>query len=206
MTEGNLGALLLDLGRFDEARAHHERKLAMSRELGLRIGVGFAHHQLARVAECCYEPARAEAAYRAAIDEFTAMKASAFLVAAQVDFGRFLFGMGRADESRVRCEEALALATSIKHVGAGALASGYLALLGVGGVERLQAALAARPSAFAESERLEALRLLWKATGDPRALADARRVAEGLIDAAPATDRAAMREKVPLLREILTAE
>src|SRR5262249_41966452 len=152
-----------------------------------------------------YAPRRAEAPSLAAPEEFRATRASTLLVAVLVDLGRLLLGTGRTDEARARLEEARELATSIHHAGDAALASGYLALAGAGDVAPLEAAIAARPPVFSEGERLDALRGLWKATGDAHARAHAKALAAALIASAPAAARPVMRERLPLLREILSA-
>lgn len=194
--ERHRGAILQRLGRPDLAIESREHALRLYRDLGrTRDAVQTTYH----LAWSLWDAGRKADARRLLGEALQEAREQGFdnLVAT------LLFGLARAtdDEAEVRrlAGEALALAPDnvwlrLQFLALGALPDGDAhAAVGALPVER---------SAFQEMERHY---LLWKATGDADALAEAKRRLELLAQAAPPAFRATVLDGLPLYREIASA-
>jgi serine/threonine protein kinase/tetratricopeptide (TPR) repeat protein len=123
---GNLGNDFDAVGRFDEARAHHERHLAISREIGDRRGEAMATGNLGLVLYSLgrYDEARAHHERHLAIARETGDRRSE--AAATGNLGNDLNSLGRYDEARTHHERQFAIARETGDRRSEAMATGNL--------------------------------------------------------------------------------
>jgi len=198
----NLGSLWLDLGQLAHAREAAEASLAICREIGARYPEGYALFDLARLAEAegrtddARHFARESLATRRAIGQGDGVSGSLLFLATLERRA------GRLDEARGPLEEALALSREQGRAGEVAQALALLAIIPGGDA-------AAAETAFQEAghpHAADAIRYhLWRATGKPEHLVEAKRLLDDRVGHAPAAYRASMLENVPLHREITEA-
>jgi hypothetical protein len=117
--------------------------------------------------------------------------------------GRLHGAAGRKADATGELVEALAIGQELDWPHTVVLAACSLAWLARGDVKFAEERLAAHEDRLCHRARMEARLLLFKATEDPTHLAAARDLLDALLENAPRDCRDAMREEVPLHREIL---
>jgi tetratricopeptide (TPR) repeat protein len=123
--------------------------------------------------------------------------------------GAALADRGRVEEAAARLEEAIALAGEIAYAGIRLVASARLAMLPVAkaaaAVVAAGAGIGTWEATCSTSEAMQARYHLWRATGDPAHLREAKRRLADLLAHAPEECRDSMAEAVPLHRAIAQA-
>ena len=107
---GTAGQLL---GRYDEARAHHEAALALARERGYETAEARALHDLAALARAEGRPEEALPLLDAALRQRRAGGRQKGVASSLLERGRSLLALGRTDEAVQAMEAALAEAEAL---------------------------------------------------------------------------------------------
>ena len=202
---GNLGIVLSTLGRAAEAEAQLERCLALAQEIGDRRAHGFALHAVADLAtERGNEPeaARRYAEALTVRQEIGHRDGEADTLRAR---GVLLARQGRTAEARADLAASLAIARELSLPNLEILAAAWLALLPGGDAAAALATVAAREELAEMQPAMEARFVLWRATGDPAHLAEAKRRLDSMVAQAPPDCRSSMLGEVTLHREIEAA-
>jgi tetratricopeptide (TPR) repeat protein len=232
---GNLGHVLLLLGRFEEAREQFERSLALAREFGERRSEGFALQGLANIPAEEGDDILAERRYAEALALRREIGHRVGEAQTLVVRGAHRAQQTRGDDARADLDAALALARELSLPDVELLATAQLATLpggppldrpqhGLGPwsralrdrpaddharpgdkVEAALAALATHEGRVEMQEVLMARFLLWQATRDPAHLAEAKRRLDFMFEYAPPDCRESMLANVRLHREIAAA-
>jgi class 3 adenylate cyclase/tetratricopeptide (TPR) repeat protein len=95
----NLGFAYASLNDYAEARRWFERYIEFNAQIDNRLGDGYAHDGLGRVAEELGDLAAAEEHYRLALEIFAELGARSNLIEARLDLARFLALRGREREA-----------------------------------------------------------------------------------------------------------
>ncbi len=199
-----LGDLEVVLGAREAAREHLTRGLALIDE----VGFSWARpSMLARLAELEHEEGdldRAEARSREAQAAAAEIGKPAVLAEAGHLLGVIHLGRGERDAARRAFEEAVAVDSGTGGNNVSLLARAHLCLLG-GDAGEFRRFLEDRRDRVQIHGVMEAYFLLYRATGNPADLAEARRILAGLADRAPAGLRAGFLDRVSLHSAILHA-
>jgi serine/threonine protein kinase/tetratricopeptide (TPR) repeat protein len=199
----NLGPVKLALGDIEGARRVLQESLSICRNLGIRYPEAYALAGLSSVAE---EDGDSETAMRLAREALAVRRAIGHadgVVESLIDIGELALDTGAGGEARDALTEAAALSQSQQDQASAALALALLARLPGGDVAAAAAAAAAKAGVRAVSHRLQFA--LWRATGDARRLAEAKRALGELVAHAPPECRDAMLANVRLHREVEAA-
>ncbi len=112
---GNVGAVLQQLGRYDESLAILEVALEQKKAIGDERGAADTEHNMALIHEIQGQLALALRRHESVLGYHTAQKNSEWIANSTLSIGVVLFHMGRYAESFARCEKALELFTALRH-------------------------------------------------------------------------------------------
>jgi tetratricopeptide (TPR) repeat protein len=192
-----LGDLEMVLGAREAAREHLTRGLALIEE----VGFSWARPStLARLAELELEEGdadRAEARSREALAAAGEIGKQAVVAEARLILGVIHLGRGEREEARRSFEEAVAVDSGTGGSNVTLLARAQLCQLG-GDADEFRRFLQERRDRVQIHGVMEAHFQLYRATGNPEDLAEARRILARLADRAPAGLRAGFLERVSL--------
>ncbi|MHC4732554.1 MAG: tetratricopeptide repeat protein, partial [Planctomycetota bacterium] len=202
---GNLARVFSTQGRYEEARAHYEKWLALARKIGSAREEGYALDGLASLAEREGDLGEAARLYEECLKLRRELGEKANVAETLVGLARIEAGRGEAETTRTRLEEALTLAEETKTPGTILSATVERARLPGGDLEAALTALEEHESRVGLDRRLEAHFRLWELTKDRSHLAEAKRLLDFAVEHSAEEYRETMIENVPLHREIMKA-
>mgnify|MGYP002622672051 CR=1 FL=1 len=204
IARANLGFLLSDLGRHAAGRKRLDAALEIVRRLGDRFLEAFLLDWLAQVSYRSGEPAAARDLVGRSLAIRRSILDRARVAESLVTLGLVEAAAGNRPEALRALEESIRLAEATRSGAVLCRATAHRSALH-GDVTPALGALAAHERALRYAARIEVRHALWKATGDPAHLHEARRRLEHLRAHAPGAMRRTLVEYVPLHRDIVAA-
>jgi tetratricopeptide (TPR) repeat protein len=201
----NLGPLKASLGDHEGAREDLTRARMIFREIAARREETYVIQALGMVAEQGGNEVEATALFEEALERRRDLKYPTGIAASLTALGRRYAGAGREDEARAALTEALVLARKIGDVQTIVMASGHAAAMENGDVEAARVEYEGNARHLGLAAKMEALWLLWRATGERARLDEAYDLLITLRDGAPEESREAMLTRVALFRDIVAA-
>jgi tetratricopeptide (TPR) repeat protein len=198
----NVAKVRLSFGDLEGARAAYRVCEDLAREAEVPRVEAYAVHGLATVAAWSGDRAGARRLYEAALATRRAIGHRPGVAETALALGALAQEEGRADDARALLGEAAETADAVSDPSVASLARLRLALLGDLPPAAARAAFEAAGPRLRHDARLEGHVLLLRLTGDAAALREAKRLADLQRRDAPPAARAAMLERVPLLREL----
>jgi tetratricopeptide (TPR) repeat protein len=199
------GLASLELGDRRRARESLEEARAQFRETGCRLGEAPALRGLGVLSDMEGRLDEAERLYTESLAICRAAGHRAGIVECLLLLGRLHGALNRSGTAAHELMEAHHLGTRMAAPEYFVHAAVHLARIARGDVDYARRALSEYGDRLPGRVRLEAAFTLHGATRDPALLAEAKSLLGALIAAAPEDARQAMREEVPLYREILAA-
>jgi tetratricopeptide (TPR) repeat protein len=198
----NVAKVRLSFGDLERARAAYRLCEDLAREAEVPRVEAYAVHGLATAALWRGDREEARRLYEAALATRRAIGHRPGVAETALALGALAAEEGRTDEARALLAEAAETAAAVSDPSAASLARLRLALLGAVPPAAARDAFEAAGPRLRHDARLEGNVLLWRLTGDPAALREAKRLADLQRRDAPPAARAAMLERVPLLRAL----
>ncbi len=199
---GNLGRVLLDLGRRPEAAHAIEAALAAARANGDRLYEGYALLGLGLERREAGDLDGAGARFEESARVRSEIGDRGGLAKTLVEVASLRAEQGNLDAAKRALSEAEALARDTGVLEARVLALAERAALPGEDASAAEALLAENATALTLGSALRARWLLYRATGRPGHLAEARRLLDFLVGNAPADDRRSVVECVRVHREV----
>jgi tetratricopeptide (TPR) repeat protein len=201
----NLGRIARTLGDRDRAREHFARCLDLVRSIAFRRMEVTALAGLAALAEDAGDDDSAERTWREAATIGRGSGHRDGLAEALCSYGALLARRGRHDEARSLLHEACDVARRHGPVDALLLATAHTAALPDADVAAVRDEVTRIETRAGVPARMEGRLVLWRVSGDPVHLAEAKRLLDHLVEHAPAESRRRMRCEVRVHREISDA-
>ena len=199
---GLLGLLWLTLGQMDRARRMLDASLKLSRKTSVRDTEG---HTLRALAALAAEEGDAEGAARLAEEALALLREIGFEAGVPdslIQLGELLWQGGDLDTAREAFEEAVGLLRKQHRKPEMTEALAVMARFPGGAIE---VALSALDDAGERGNTPKVRYHLWKASGDPAHLQEAKRLLDHRVEQAPEDCRDSMLKNVRLHREIMGA-
>ena len=200
--EGATGNVFSSLGRYEEAREHYERNLAIAREVGDRRSEGYALSGLGAVAHEQDEGGETLDLAGQALSLRQEIGHADGVTDSLIQQGEIHWRAGRSDEARKSLDEAVDLLRDQPCNPERAHALALFACLSDGDPTPAEEAL---HEAGDGGNTPETRYYLWRATGKHEHLAEAKRLLDYRIEHAPEEYRESMLKNVRLNREIMEA-
>jgi tetratricopeptide (TPR) repeat protein len=198
----HLGVLRMLLGDAERAKRSVERARLIAHEIAVPLVEADALFRLALIAEQQADLSSAGLRYAEALLQYRDIEFLAGEAETRLALGGLLVSQGRRSEARPHLETALEAARDLEEHGIAAVARAHLALVTGANVGRAEESLQRRERHLGHREKMDAHRVLWRATGRRKHLVSAYRLLQHLMAHAPEECREAMLVNVPLLREI----
>jgi tetratricopeptide (TPR) repeat protein len=199
----NLGVEATRCGEAHLAREHLEAAVSLAQEVGFRSLEPEGPLALAELAVVEGDDARADERFRKAVEHARALGTTREIARALTAHGGFLARAGRSAEALPVLEEAQRLAAASDTASAIALAACHRALCEPDHAAAAAEAFAAEAPRLDAGDRLLAHYLLWRGTGEPAHLVEARRLLDAAAASTPEALRESMLTQVPLHRDIV---
>lgn len=201
----NVGLVLRELGRFEEARESFDHHRRINRDLGNAQGGVVALVCLGRTLRDLGRMDDAREHFEVALARARELGIKDLESQSLLALGRFAARRGDVAEAREQIDRALALARETGSAATIVAAAVERAHLPDGDRDAALKAAREHEEHIGHIPRMEMRRRLWELTGDPAHLDEATRLLEHLIKHAPKDDRDSMAVQVELYREIRAA-